>query len=119
MTSELPPPTHARLDAIDAREKAASAGPWWTTPQDPAHVYAGRGTGADLAVADDLKPQDAAFIAHARQDIPYLLTIARQAQQDHALIDEGDWGPDLCGCGEYWPCDMRKLLDAHTEPGES
>lgn len=97
--------TPADLDAIEARANAASAGPWRSTwpdptpaPHDPNDVvveslapglsYVGRmvvGTlyhDGDHAVCSEA---NAAFIAHARQDVPALVAEVRRLRA--ALAD--------------------------------
>lgn len=85
-----------RLAEIEARVNAATDGPWRVRGRDerhgPPHVVAGtpsalRATVADYKtnVADYTFQTDAEFIAHAREDIPWLL--AQLASVREALAD--------------------------------
>lgn len=64
------------LEAIKAREKAASPGPW------PGKPYSER-FGSDLEFDHPQVVADRAFVAHARADIPAL--IARVEELTEAL----------------------------------
>jgi hypothetical protein len=84
-----------RLAQIEARAEAASAGPWETTLHEDQR-YGTKGYAWVLAKvipgAHELNiikvchedwpptPSDAEFIAHARQDIPWLLQRLREAE---------------------------------------
>lgn len=76
------------LDAIEARANAATEGPWMRTYP---HVIEGfEGNQYSVVVDDDpdetpgvIRPEDSAFIAHAREDVPALLAEVRR------LRDEG------------------------------
>ena len=71
------PMTQERLDAIQAREAKATAGPWAIDgpaqcgPGDTLTVYPVEDGGALAYVQPSW--EDAEFIAHARQDVPALL----------------------------------------------
>ena len=109
------------LDAIAARCAAATRGPWtWHRRDDAPHdlnagddsvlyPYADRWDSAALFI----DPGDAAFIEHARDDVPALVARVREledalqriaaAEPHAAAMDESDWshmsGPDTCdGC---------------------
>jgi hypothetical protein len=68
----------AWLDAIEARVKAATPGPW-----TPYQFYdSGRKTSVEapdgsLPASDIMRPENLDFIAHARLDIPALLACVR------------------------------------------
>lgn len=77
-----------RLTEIAARTQAATAGPWWTDmlAESDGSESIGVGVGDDswIVPCQDLDPADAEFIAHARADVPALVTeIGRlEAQRD-------------------------------------
>ncbi|QAY16099.1 hypothetical protein SEA_ELESAR_48 [Arthrobacter phage Elesar] len=105
--------TAERLDAIEARANAATAGPWEARREDLAMwvFSADEMLEAKLGYVGNAGPlRDAEFIAQAREDIPFLVDLVRdqQAALDavlglHTPDDEGD-----CGyCADYF-CDTRK-----------
>mgnify|MGYP007083490432 CR=1 FL=1 len=71
------------LSSIRSRLEAATPGPW-TAPNTGHLIDSSAGT--VLAMVDKadglMTPADAAFIAHARQDIPALLRVAEAAARD-------------------------------------
>lgn len=85
-------PDQTRIDAIQAREQAATKGPWNATATLDEHEtpvfysQAPEHHGESLFEADWGTQADADFCAHAREDIPYLLAaLARlQAEKDYA-----------------------------------
>jgi hypothetical protein len=95
-----------KLDEIQARADAATPGPWaWTKPEPDAW------DGPDLySQADDtafmfgasgginVPSEDAAFIAHARTDVPVLLAAI---QERDALLRELVTSPN-CGLSINW-----------------
>ena len=100
--------TEHDLDAIAARAEAATAGEWeqrrhggdnWTHA-----VYAGNWAIAKVArgkAGED--ERDAAFIAHARQDVPALVAALREARRVLKSVEwvrqETDYGTrGLCPC---------------------
>ena len=82
------PMTAAELDAIEQRAHAATEGPWeaGTGDGDPRpHVWTSRSTGCVAHITyvvpndyGDVRPDDAEFIAHARDDVPALLAEVRR-----------------------------------------
>lgn len=66
------------LDFIEARANAATQGPW---EQNGYVVHASHGIGDVIADAG-LTPADARFIAHARQDVPALISELRRLQDE-------------------------------------
>ena len=82
-----------RLDEIEARANAATKGPWtrWKHPlgtktMDFVSAPSLRNDDAiPFGVADDLLGRDAEFIAAARQDVPWLVDLARR--QHKALVE--------------------------------
>ena len=85
-----------RLDEIRARAEAATPGPW--RELDAAYGMIVHDTGPDSAqivvLADHrFGGPDSTFIAHAREDIPYLLAEVerlRMAMAEAGLV----WDPD-------------------------
>ena len=83
----------ARLVEIEAREQAATPGPWRL---DTARIYALTATGArEVAVvtkADPIVRANAAhngdFIAHSRKDVRYLLDRLKAAESRIRELDE-------------------------------
>jgi hypothetical protein len=79
------------LDAIEARAEAATPGPWTT---DGWEIYQGTGDGApdlmrwvgETCRADDYDGSraDAAFIAHAREDVPAMAAEIRRLRAELA-----------------------------------
>lgn len=68
--SALPP---LDVEAIKAREAAATKGPWWQGPHYRCDVDSPVGNVRSFAVFTEQAERDAEFIAHARTDIPALL----------------------------------------------
>jgi hypothetical protein len=66
------------IEAIEAREQAATPGPWESSdPRGRAHGYVfGLWSGYDGEVTIG----DAVFIAHARTDVPALIAYARELE---------------------------------------
>lgn len=82
--------TEQRLAEIEARAKAATEGPWIESEMQVAAVTRGV-----IAVIPTPRvggvfdcQQNKAFIAHAREDIPYLLTTLRAAEAREARLRE-------------------------------
>lgn len=81
-----------RLDAIRAREAAATKGPWETFDFDGAQLLVvpeGRRGHYIANTTSDRRVSDAAFIAHAREDIPLLLALADAVGEVMAYEKEG------------------------------
>jgi hypothetical protein len=84
----------ARVAAIREREQKATPGPWsneWDWRLEDGDRYEGWGTGPTCCTGSfpelsRLVQADSAFIAHARQDIPFLL--ADNALIGMALVNE-------------------------------
>ena len=103
------------LEAIEARVKAASEGPWYeegwfTEDEDGDYV--------------EIEPADAVFISHAREDIPALLAeVKRQAAEIAAVTAERDAAiKDInlledCGVCKHHDCDSCDLAgtECHFE----
>jgi hypothetical protein len=75
----------SRIDDIEAREKAASAGPWKRSRNYLGGAYLVSVRSLHVTVAEGFLKRDAEFIAHARQDIPDLLAFVHEMT---ALADE-------------------------------
>ena len=71
------------LDAIEARAEAATPGPWRQTASRRGYrdVLQTPDTYADRMIAKGCPNADAAFIAHARTDIPALVSELRAARE--------------------------------------
>lgn len=82
-----------RLAEMRAREQAATRGPWRAGKSGNNNVYGPDGDyDASGAVAAVFKgPANREFIAHAREDIPYLLDLVQQ--QAEALQQIPTWQP--------------------------
>ena len=66
--------TRKRLEAIRRRCRAATPAPWVAAPVGGWYAVSGTdGIAADLAEPD--RAEDAAFIAEARSDVPWLLDL--------------------------------------------
>lgn len=80
-----------QLAAIQARADAATEGPWHVDgePDEAKYVVqftSGRGVHVGTYITDLVEAdEDAEFIAHARTDVPALLTLVREQQ---AALDE-------------------------------
>ena len=99
------------LDAIQARVDAATPGPWKAEPYQLGNNSDGRmrvTSPNDLGIyntAEDVLPNDAEFIAHARTDIQALLVLARKQQaaidavrELHVMefIEDGEFSRNRC-----------------------
>jgi len=94
--------THEELEAIEAREAAATPGPWvcWdeaimstAKPQCEAEcvLWADANSGTDGGRIFYTRDEDAEFIAHARQDVPALLAeVKRLKAEAERLTRERD-----------------------------
>lgn len=95
-----------RLDQIDARTTAATGAPW--TP-DVRFVGVKRLAGSKTVAATDL-PDDATFIAHAREDVPAMLTALRAILALHAP-EEHRGHQDCTGCEQRYPCTTVTIIE--------
>jgi hypothetical protein len=96
--------TDERIAAISARSGAATAGPWTEHGRDVDHdkmVAGGRNPGDACGLACEIegppeawhrgqfqKHSDADFIAHAREDVPYLLARLREVERERDEADD-------------------------------
>ncbi|MBE4796163.1 hypothetical protein [Streptomyces caniscabiei] len=89
--------TAGRLDEIETRHKAATPGPWTAVelPPNEHHPRPAYWVNADYTDTDDCRTHetvadcpwrmtDAAFIAHAREDVPALLAEVRRLKDELA-----------------------------------
>jgi hypothetical protein len=104
--------TADELDAIEAREKAATAGPWSALTGMLAYsprliasagdeCYIVQNDVAGPGLINDTQP-DLAFIAHAREDVPALVAEVRRLR---AIVD------DIAGqiaCPECWSVEVAR-----------
>ena len=106
-----------RIEEIEAREKAATDGPWKQGRAGNMRIYGPDGMGQDSGlVAQVFKGRENThFIAHSRQDIPWLLGMVKRMKpflHTVALLDPPDW----CVCSghknhdEGGACKARALL---------
>lgn len=106
------------LDEIAARADAATEGPWWLHGDGESICYQfHNGDTQDydrLAVATYPQTADAQFIAHAREDVPRLVSALRSVE---ALAAEWQSHADrLRATSEYYSEDVRqRLLDGATD----
>jgi len=87
--------TEQELQAIEARERAATPGPWNGVGKGfETYIEARNSTVVTSAYIDD---EDVAFVVHARSDVPALLAEVRRLQ---GLIKQAEWKRgqfgDLC-----------------------
>ena len=121
------------LDAIEARAKAATPGPWRVTLDfgDPGEIHGPDGE-IDLYVFYD-GPQityDGEFITHAREDIPALTAEVRRlkAQLETEILRRDSLGETLDNVVADHKRDIARLADikakaksilVHSYPGNS
>lgn len=86
------------LDAIEARAKAATQGPWYFQGEsfspadiDGYRIHALLGTVAKT-VPNDYSERNAVFIARSRTDIPALISALRTAEADRDMLEANTIG---------------------------
>ena len=103
----------SRLDAIEARDRAATAGPWaaWSLHPHCGDNFGLRGPDDAPVALDDgmLFESDAEWIAHARADLPWAVGLVRRLEEyaQHGArcewwmrrVDNGPSRPGPCTCG--------------------
>jgi hypothetical protein len=119
-----------RLEAIDARTTAATTAPWKATDPQPfmpgAQVRLYGPGWSPIAIEERTERHvsptaDAAFIIHARNDVPVMATALRAVLTLHQPV-ERRWAADICGgCSSdlatfAWPCETVQLIE--TELGQ-
>jgi hypothetical protein len=138
--------SRVELDAVQARTDAATEGPWaWEMVGEKDNDWAighvideddqpisgqletGQGVVVDAVCENgiDSSPADAAFIAHARTDVPALvaeLRVARTFRDDvHSALQPGRWrgydGPDGVSKDEVI-ADIVAALERHDQSSE-
>lgn len=77
-----------RIEEIRERCEKATKGPWWSTrmdigkgPREPNVVFSRDDLGRCTYDTFNLKAKDADFIAHSRDDIPFLLAEIERLRQ--------------------------------------
>lgn len=119
-----------RLEEIEAREKAATAGKWFVVGgADKSWVIFNNGIrvrGQALKAvnnpngSDDLIDLDAEFIGHAKQDIPYLLALVREQEDElEKLRAEASIARERLGPAGWKLLEELNQLRAVAEAAES
>ena len=83
----------SKLTEIEDRAKKATEGPWWRDDGEGYSINRVRSDKKTIAdVIGDSAETDATaeFIAHSHEDIPYLLSLLRSAEEALRGVDE--WG---------------------------
>lgn len=90
--------TESELQAIEARSNAASQAPWaWEKPSEDSGYRGRLMSGGAEAVLErswcdaqvECSAEDAAFIAHAREDIPRLIAALRsERERNESLVNQ-------------------------------
>lgn len=84
--------TALNLDAIEARVAAATVGPWTWAHDGPFDGWLDDATDNPMAVCADcgvraqVEPSDAEFIAHARTDVPALVSRVRELERRNTQL---------------------------------
>ncbi len=99
--------TPAELDAIEARAKGATLGPW--EQADDFYVIAPAAP-ADSPVTGEIQPVNAAFIAAARTDVPALVAEVRRLTA--ALVESR--AAIVGALGRFGIADVAALKDGCT-----
>lgn len=125
---QTPATAAGRMEQIRARAEAATPGPWINGGQgwifaDALRRSARSGDMADLLASVVTDDHDSDFIAHARDDIPWLLAlIAEQAATIERVrgLHKADRGmPNACcECGTRFPCETITALGSHRTEGQ-
>lgn len=77
----------SRIDEIKEREIKATEGPWIFNPRDEEVAIANKDKGIVFDPNCDMKDEDLDFIAHTREDIPYLRAeIERQKEAMKKIV---------------------------------
>lgn len=98
------------LEAIEARAKAATPGPWVVGPGAFWNYVVGSDEHGDHAGAQE--KEDAAFIAASREDVPALVAEVRRLRAEVAALSENTecahtWRATMTvdiGVGRIWEC---------------
>lgn len=98
-----------RIEEIKARVEAATPGPWWGDHANYCVVQAHRAHDDNPeTVADNVYAEDIDFIAHAREDIPYLL-------DELADSFPKTWSGLMAFVDHYYPRDI--FTESDDQPG--
>ena len=102
-----------RLEEIEARANAATAGPWSETDDYIQKVEPPWSASHDAIAHDVMRDEDRIFIAHARSDIPWLL--ARIKALEKVAVAAFAWRDDSSpvGCGLATEEDLTDAVDAY------
>lgn len=85
MTDTQPPTPD--IDTIQARTNAATPGPWNTDARHPKYIFGAEGPVVARTGINPAADADAAFIAHARTDVPALIAYARHLETRTASLE--------------------------------
>lgn len=105
--------TDEELNAIEARAKAATEGPWRALPCEDWKGHCDgilRPDGLMVVKTDSgcYPPEmpDALFIAHARSDVPALVEEVRRLRRTLEIVRKNhtDRGDRCLWCDKPWPC---------------
>lgn len=97
--------------AIRARAEAATSGPWKHNGVNGVHTLIGACVATTQIHEDQRRWEDAAFIAHARTDIPALLAeVARLRAGIVYIVDRYGNAPGIETCATMY--DLRRLVEA-------
>lgn len=96
--------TEEMLNGIEERAAAATPGPWVWRPclEGPDSLHRQRDDGTMIEIGpwrSDFEPHDAAFIAHARIDVPDLVAEVRKLR---AILTELVDLKEIRDSEEYW-----------------
>lgn len=115
------------LDEIQARADAATAAAptgagWvavWSDDLDHYTIYTDDDAFKDVCVITPDIPQVAHFIAHARTDVPRLVTFAKAvlaltyASDDGSEFEHSEGCDGQSECGACWAADIRRVANQH------
>lgn len=146
----MPSEVEQRLREIEERASRATSGPWYahnpdddmsmnvflvaTTPEEPDPWWDGEEEAKKVVaitllqsprvadVADGRWEENAGFIAHAREDVPWLLSLLREREEEirrlRTLLERARIGAWHEACGDHkdpdptWHCcDWRELAE--------
>ena len=78
-----------RLTEIIARMNAATPGPWWCDSTNSLYCHDEQYIDDDKYIGDVRYDEDGPFLAHARDDVPWLLELVRRLEGDcDAMAEE-------------------------------
>lgn len=100
-----------QLKAIEARESAATEGPWMLKCATDYEIYRDIDGYPGFCICDidiDASPDDIAFIAHSRADVPWLIAKVRELEEE--LTATKNKHDDLIHA-----CDMKGAWEAYGQ----